>query len=259
MTRVVRALLIANGAVFAVQLLFRLVPALTQFAQQHLPGDSLETGFGLSIKYFRPWQFITCMFMHDPEGIFHILFNLLALWMLGKDVERKMRARPFLVLYATSGVFAGLCHLSLAVFTSPAAPVIGASGAVFGVLIAYALLFPDNRIWFIKARYFVIGLVAFESLMLFTRSEGNVAHLAHIGGAGWGFLFFKGRPIWHRMSEKVQYQKRVRRAQKEMRDRRRVDEILDKINREGIGSLTKQEKNFLNRAGQKNKKRGKKP
>ncbi len=259
MTGVVRALLIANGAVFVLQVLFTLVGPLESLAA-HLPGGRLETTLGLSIKHFLPWQIVTYMFLHDPVGFFHILFNMLALWMFGKDVERSMGSRPFFALYITSGVFAGLCHLALAATLKSGAPVIGASGAVFGVLAAYAMLFPENRIWFIKARYFVPGLIAFETLMLVTSGgTGQVAHLAHIGGAGWGFLFFRGRPLLRRLRERAVSQRRTRAANEEVKVRRRVDGLLDKINREGISSLTKEEKDFLTNASRRHKRETKGP
>ncbi len=255
MTPVVRALLIANGAIFLLQLLFAVVGPLRDIAA-HLPGGRLETALGLNIPHFRPWQVVTYMFLHDPSGPLpvHLLFNMLALWMLGKEVERSLRSRPFLVLYITSGIFAGLCHLALAAALKSVAPVIGASGAVFGVLVAYAVFFPDNRIWFIKARYFVPGLIAFETLMLVIGGgTGHVAHLAHIGGAGWGLLFLKGRPLLRRLREKASRQRKTRAANEEVKVRRRVDELLDKINREGISSLTKEEKDFLTKASRRHK------
>ena len=255
MTPIVRALLIANVAVFLLQLLFVAVGPLRAIAA-HLPGGRLETALGLNIPHFRPWQVVTYMFLHDPSGPLpvHLLFNMLALWMLGKDVERSLRSRPFFVLYITSGIFAGLCHLALAAALKSPAPVIGASGAVFGVLVAYAVFFPDNRIWFIKARYFVPGLIAFETLMLvMSGGGGQVAHLAHIGGAGWGLLFLKGRPLLRRLKENVAHQKRIRDAGEEAKVRRRVDELLDKINRQGISSLTKEEKDFLTKASRRHK------
>jgi len=265
MTPVVRALLIVNGAVFLLQMLFTVVGPLRDIAA-HLPGGRLETTLGLSIEHFLPWQVVTYMFLHDSSGPLpvHLLFNMLALWMLGKEVERSLRSRPFLVLYITSGVIAGLCHLPLAAVTTSTIneveisnahiPVIGASGAVFGVLVAYAVFFPDNRIWFIKARYFVPGLIAFETLMLVIGGgTGQVAHLAHIGGAGWGLLFLKGRPLLRRLGEKAASQRRTRAANDEVKVRRRVDELLDKINREGISSLTKEEKDFLTKASRRHK------
>jgi membrane associated rhomboid family serine protease len=251
MTPVVLALLIANAAVFAVQVLFATVGPLQELARS-LPGGGLETTMGLSISRFRPWQPFTYMFFHDPEGITHVLFNMFTLWLFGKDVERTIRGRRFLFLYISAGIFAGLCHLALAAALYPSAPVIGASGAVFGILVAYAVLFPQNRIWFIRAPFFVAGLIALESLLLVTSAKSDhVAHLAHVGGAAWGFLFFKGRSLFGRVRQKVEYQQRVLRSDRDRRLRARVDSLLDKISRQGIGSLTKRERDFLKKAGRR--------
>ena len=242
MTPVVRALLIINGAVFLGQFL----------ANSVLPPHTLERLFGLSIEHFRPWQLITSAFLHSTGDIFHIGFNMLWLWMLGKDVERTIRTKKFLILYLAGGAVSGLCWMAIcAIRHTPNVTAIGASGAVFAILVAYAVLFPDRRFWFFKARYFVIGLIVIEVLMSVFGSKDGVAHVAHVGGAAFGFLFFKGAPVWQNFTAKMRERKRKRRHLEEVRVRTRVDALLDKINKSGLDSLSGKEKAFLKKAGRR--------
>jgi membrane associated rhomboid family serine protease len=148
MTPAVRAILIANVAVFIVQM---------------ATAEKIDLSyiFGENIGAFRPWQLITGMFLH--VDVWHIVFNMLALWMLGRDVERSIGGKQFLVLYFAGGIVSGLCWLGIETLRGTMGIAVGASGAVFAVLVAFAMLFPDRRFWgIIKATYFVIGLVAFE-------------------------------------------------------------------------------------------------
>jgi membrane associated rhomboid family serine protease len=239
MTAAVRALLIINGAVYLGQIVAN---------SSGLPPGTLERLLGVSVSNFWPWQLITSMFLHSTKDLFHIIFNMLWLWMLGKDVERTIRTKKFLILYLAGGVVSGLCWMAICAIRNPAATAIGASGAVFAILVAYAVLFPDRRFWFFKARYFVIGLIVFEVLLSVFGSEDGVAHVAHVGGAAFGFLFFKGAPVWQNFTAKMRERKRKRRHLKEVRVRTRVDALLDKINKSGIDSLSGEEKAFLKKA-----------
>ncbi len=230
MSPAVLTLLIANGAVFIIQWIAH------DFVTAEL--------FGLSAKYFRPWQFLTSMFMHGDFG--HIAMNMFALFLLGKDVERGLGTRRFVFLYGSAGIFAGLCHL----LVTPDIPAIGASGAVFGVLVAFAFLFPQRKFWFVlPAKYFVLGYIVLETILLVTGTRDGIAHAAHLGGAAWGFLFLKARPIFERLSAKRAETGRLRGYEKARRTRRRIDELLEKISREGIGSLSDEERDFLTKAG----------
>lgn len=241
MTPAVRALLIINGAVFIGQLL----------ADSVLPPHTLERLFGLSINSFRPWQLITSMFLHSTQNLFHVIFNMLWLWMLGKDVERTIRTKKFLILYLAGGAVSGLCWMAICAIRDPNAIAIGASGAVFSILVAYAILFPDRRFFFFKARYFVIGLIVFAVLMSVLGSEDGVAHVAHVGGAAFGLLFFKGAPLWQDFAAKMRRRKKKQEHLNELRIRTRVDALLDKINTQGLDSLTEKEKAFLKKASRR--------
>lgn len=148
--------------------------------------------------HWRVWQLITYQFLHQPSSIFHILFNMLALWIFGRDVESDLGPRQFLRLYFWGGIIGGL--LWLAFNFGSTAFVLGASGAVLAVCIAYATLYPERPITMLilfifpltmKAKWWAwvtVGLVAYSSLMF---SSSSVADLAHLGGIVVGYLYIK--------------------------------------------------------------------
>jgi len=156
--------------------------------------------------YFKPYQVVTHMFMHG--GGFHLFFNMFALVMLGPYVESFLGAKRFLVMYLISGFGALGLHMLVwyiqlqsvspqeydALMHSESMAVVGASGAVYGVLAAFALLFPNTKLMLlippipIKAKYLVLGLVAFDLFSGFSGYQAGIAHFAHVGGALFGFL-----------------------------------------------------------------------
>jgi len=197
-TPAVRALIILNVAVFVMELV--------------VAGAGGETALGTLFEWFAltpaavftklfVWQLVTYMFLHAPQGIFHILFNMLILWMLGSDVERTWGARRFVRYYLICGIGGGLAHC---LFWQPV--TIGASGAVFGIIIAFAMLFPRRTILFmglfpLTARQLALILTGIELLSLGAFTPDGVAHLAHLGGALTGFLLIRGfwdpRQVWY--------------------------------------------------------------
>lgn len=168
--------------------------SLQEYSPHLLPFYSSETGL------FKPFQIITYMFMH--ANITHILFNMLSLFFMGPMVEMTLGAKRFLGLYMISGLVALAAHFL--VFYVPywlgfsdhltASPVLGASGAVFGVTIAFATMFPDRELMLlfppipIKAWLMAIILIGIGLYQGFTGTGGNVAHFAHLGGALAGFI-----------------------------------------------------------------------
>lgn len=241
----VKGLLITNGVVFGLQLLagfplvyyFGLVP-------------SLITG-----KLF-VWQFVTYMFLHG--GIFHILFNMFALWMFGNEIERYWGTREFLKYYFLCGVGAGL--LTFLTSLSSSVPTIGASGAIFGILVAYGLMFPDRYIYVyfffpVKAKYLVAFFAVVEFFASLNHTPDGIGHFAHLGGMLIGYLYLKFDwriESFFRKFQQIGADRRTRaRQRKEERKRElmaEVDRILDKINRQGMESLTKEEKKKLEQA-----------
>jgi membrane associated rhomboid family serine protease len=156
--------------------------------------------------YFEPYQIVTHMFMHG--GIAHLFFNMFALVMLGPYVEHFLGGKRFLTLYLISGFGALGLHLLIWYYELSQIPpmdfamlmqereygVVGASGAVYGVLAAFAFLFPNTRLMLlfppipVKAKYLVLALVAFDLLSGISGSSTGIAHFAHVGGALFGFL-----------------------------------------------------------------------
>jgi len=242
MTPAVFAILVATGVIYVVQII----------AGDRIAGAGMDSVFGVNAAAFRPWQLITSMFLHAPDNPFHILFNMLWLWLLGKDVERAVGARKFVVLYFAGGIVAGLCWLGIEALRGSGGIAIGASGAVFAVLVAFPILYPDRRFFlFIKAAYFVIAIIAFEVILSVFNSQDGVAHVAHVGGAAFGFLFFKGVPGWDRMLHRYRRRRERHAHRDEARLRAKVDALLEKIGRDGLDSLTDGEKAFLKKASRR--------
>ncbi len=249
LTPAVKALLIANGAVFLVQMLLRTqsLRALDAFYQLFAltPSDAIG---GL-----RVWQFITYSFLHQVGGALplHIIFNMFLLWMFGGDVELALGRRRFLWLYFAATLAGGVCMIPWY-----HASILGASAAVFGVMAMYGRLFPDRRllIWGIvpvKARTLVLMLAGLNLLMAMQGSQTGVAHLAHVGGfaVGWFFPHLEG--VARSFIQQTKRRKYLRTEQQDKADEEKADQLLAKVGREGLGKLTRSERQFLNRASKK--------
>lgn len=294
---ITKNLLIVNVVVFLATYLFRTI------------GVDLNNVLGLHFFLapdFHIYQLFTYMFAHG--GFSHIFFNMFALWMFGCIVERTWGPKKFLTYYIVCGVGAGLFqelaqfyliaseqlpHFTLAqtmkVANANAAflnlwTTVGASGAVYGILLAFGMLYPEERIFIfplpvpIKAKWFVMGYAAIELFMAYSSTGDGVAHLAHLGGMVFGFFLIR---YWRRHPD-IRYSRRSgqqffdsMRASWERRtgrkdrggvftnsantrhesdwdynarrkaEQERMDEILDKIRRNGYESLTREEKQQL--------------
>lgn len=185
LTPAVKTLLIANVAVFIFQYL---AGALGQVRMDRLFG---LVPYEVTHHLFL-WQLVTYLFLHG--GLLHIGFNMLALWMFGTELESLWGTNRFTRFYFITGIGAAICS-TLAAWNSYI-PIIGASGAIYGLLAAYGILFPERTILLyfvipIKAKYFVIlmGLLAFWSSV--TASGSGVAHVAHLGGMLFGWLYLR--------------------------------------------------------------------
>ncbi|MBW2057658.1 MAG: rhomboid family intramembrane serine protease [Deltaproteobacteria bacterium] len=140
-------------------------------------------------KYFF-WQLGTYIFLHG--GLFHLLFNLFALWMFGCELERQWGTRAFLKYFFVTGIGAGICYAL--VKPGQLSPVIGASGAIYGILLAYGMIFPNQMIyvWFLfpmRAKYFVILFGLIELYSSIAGTGGGIAHVAHLGGMLFGYVY----------------------------------------------------------------------
>ena len=197
---VVRALLIANGGVFLLQLALG-NPTLASFMLW--PLDSGSNGYG--VAGFMPWQVLTYGFMHGD--FVHLLFNMLALLMFGAPLEYTWGQRRFLTYFLVCVVGAGLCQLAVVTWAlsegGNAFPTVGASGGVFGLLLAYGMLFPHQRVMLLfppipmKARTLVFVYGAIELLLGITGTQSGIAHFAHLGGMLFGWLLirnWRGQP-----------------------------------------------------------------
>lgn len=184
----VKYLIIANVAMFVVSMAYQPIVAYLGL----MPAAVIDR--------YTAWQLVTYLFLHGD--IVHIVVNMLALWMFGTELERLWGTRFFVKYYFVTGVGAGLLTVAVALLpwafpgSSMTTVTIGASGAIFGLLVAYALYFPERPIFIyaifpIKAKYFVI-LIA---LISYFSSPRGVAHTAHIGGLIVGFLYLKGLRI----------------------------------------------------------------
>jgi membrane associated rhomboid family serine protease len=140
--------------------------------------------------YFAPWQLVSYAFLHGNFN--HLFFNMFAVWMFGTPLERSWGSRRFALFYGTCVVGAGVLQLLVQLLEGGVYPTVGASGGVFGLLLAYGVMWPDNRIFLlffpvpIKAKWFVLIYGAIELLLGFTRTMPGVAHFAHLGGMIFG-------------------------------------------------------------------------
>lgn len=193
---VTRNLLIANIVVFLLQQAFG-APIQQFFALWPWgPDHVFATVHGLVSIGFRPWQLITYAFLHG--GVEHILFNMFALFMFGGIVERTFGARNYLIYYVVCAIFAALAQLIVVQwFTHGFYPTLGASGAIFGLLLAFGMLYPHEKVMLIflpipmPAWLFVIGYAAVELVMGVTGTEAGVAHFAHLGGMVGGYALIQ--------------------------------------------------------------------
>lgn len=190
-----------------------LVYAFQILNQPRTGGDLLST---LSIRYpswvevnfalitppgvpeFHVWQLVTYMFLHGAW--WHILFNMYVLWIFGHVLERVWGSRRFLVYYFFTGVGAGLTTVAAAMLLDGGLSInLGASGAIMGLLLAFALIFPEQPLYFflipvaIPAKYAVIGIAALSVFFSITGAFPGIGHITHLGGLVFGFLYMKGR------------------------------------------------------------------
>ena len=236
----------------------------------------LNNTFGLyfiTSPKFQIYQPVTYMFMH--AGFMHLFFNMFALWMFGRALEMVWGPKRFLIYYLVCGIgAAAIQELGQAVgLISSGSMTVGASGAVYGILLAFGLTFPNDRIFIfpipipIKAKYFVLFYVVIELMQGFGASDG-VAHFAHLGGMLFGALLFlywkhqirirknrKVRVIYERPSSVNEYHQNAHEytttQNTSYEQREKIDSILDKIRANGYNSLTNEEKNILFDASKK--------
>jgi membrane associated rhomboid family serine protease len=197
-TGMVKSLILFTSAIFLVTYVpVQLMPSA--FGFNNLPLGTKYFGLvPFDVTHFLfVWQLATYLFLHG--GWSHIIFNCLALWMFGYELERTWGSRRFLSYFFLTGIGAGLFNVLLAtMFGGPevVTPVIGNSGAVYGILLAYGVLFPDRPIFLyfvipVKAKWFVLIIGVVEFWMSLTQPGSGVAHIAHLGGMLFGYLYLR--------------------------------------------------------------------
>lgn len=245
--RGVKWLLILNGIVFVLQ----------QFT-----GTWMEYTFGLVpssvLGRLHFWQLGTYLFLHG--GFFHILFNMFILWMFGKELELTWGTKEFLTFYFACGVGAALFNTLFEPFST--IPIIGASGAIYGLLVAFALVFPDSVIYLyglipMKARHFVILIGVIEFWASFHGATSTIARFAHLGGMLTGYVYLRStvfQSFLHRMVARlssffVVRKPRIKRTERPKKEDliKEVDRILEKVLIHGADSLTEKEREIMRR------------
>lgn len=195
---VIKLLLISNGIIFFLEMFFA-NSLFSYFALWPLSDYILPTGTQPSL--FMPWQLVSYAFLHG--SLMHILLNMYALWLFGAGLENLWGSRTFAVYYFVCVLGAALTQLLVQDMTGQYSPTIGASGGVFGVLLAFGLFFPNQVLILlippmpIKAKWFVIIYGVIELVFGVTGTEDGVAHFAHLGGMLFGFLllyYWKNNP-----------------------------------------------------------------
>ena len=242
MTRWVQRLLIANVGMY--------------FVQQTMPGVTDSLMFVPDLALARPWTVVTYMFLHG--GFWHIALNMFGLFIFGPRVEQRLGASRFLWLYFLSGISGALLHLWLA----PHSPIIGASAAIYGVVLAFARFWPTDKIYIwgvlpLEARWLVGITIVMAIYSGLNGSTGGVADFAHLGGYVGAYLYLrwfeetKGSKRFRELAvtappdRQLSNWKRVNLQSVHELNRDEVNRILDKISASGLGSLTPQEKQFL--------------
>ena len=285
---VIKYLLISNVLIFLFQYFVLTAMSNQTIAIQFMKLFALNP-IGSTVFPFYPWQLITYLFMHG--GFLHLFLNMFALWMFGMELENIWGSKKFLTYYMVCGVGAGLANLFLSpLLTDINVPTIGALGAIYGVLVAFGMMFPERPIFLyflfpIKAKYFVIIYMVIE--LISVGSQSGIAHIAHLGGALVGFIYmmisnyditrlFKFNQGGHSIKKTSNrpsniyrnkyYEKYNYAGSDDVSDanyyeekdkdengvsQEKIDEILDKISKYGYKNLTEEEKRILFEASKK--------
>jgi membrane associated rhomboid family serine protease len=273
--KVCKWLLLINGICFVIQLMTTqqwggagpFTEALWLSPQKVLDGEV--------------WRLLTHAFLHDPNYIWHIVFNMLLLWWLGTDVEDIYGSREFLAFYLTAAVVAGLAFLGGELARGNNSPALGASGAVMAVMVVCACHYPHRTmlVWFIPMPLWlmIVLYVGHDAYVFLVRANSLVAVSAHLGGAAFGFLYYKYQwrilnfvpnlRLWARRrarpklrvfdeepaTAKASYPTDSADVDEQMEAR--VDAVLEKVARFGQSSLTEEERQLLLKASEVYKKR----
>jgi membrane associated rhomboid family serine protease len=248
LSRGVRNILIVTTAAYAVQIMPFIGESVTDWCLL-MPSRAIGN--------MEIWRLFTYMFLHDPRGPWHLVFNMLALWMCGTEIETLWGTRRFVFFYLYSGIAAGL--FSFFLWNSP---IIGASGAVLAILTVYAFYYPQRRVLmffiFPMPVWIAVIIIGFISIAGSLSSAGGISHITHLGGILAALAWVKGKPLIERISwifGKFVRRREIQKAKTAMMEKQRRDEMVDsvlkKISKSGMGSLSQSEKDILLRASRK--------
>lgn len=252
----VKKIIIFTSVIYIIQLIGNII----------FPG-LIESTFGIHhigfIHQLKLWQPLTYMFLHG--NFFHIFFNMFALWMFGGDLEELFGSKNFTKYYLYSGIGAGLCIalMNYYIFDSYGySPItIGASGAIYALLLAYGMIWPEREVLLyflfpIKMKYLLLifgGIEFFGTLASASGAGGNISHIGHVGGLITGFILLKSKFWYKRVSlnpfdslfRNYRLARHKKRIEERIKAKEIIDTLLDKITRYGYGSLSPEEKRQL--------------
>ncbi len=259
------------------------MPDLALLPRVSLVEEWLQLDPNEVLRHGQVWRLVTCAFCHDRFGVWHILINMLFLYWFGRMLEPLYGSREFLLFYLAAAVVSSLSYIGLDLFTHESAPAIGASGAVMAVVVLYAIHHPRERIYVfmmipVEIRWLVLLYVVYDLHPVLLALSGSpvqtgVAHAAHLGGAAFGFVYWRHHLRLEDWLDRVRQWRKLRPLR--LRPRLRVyrpseppseaapredleglvDKILAKIHEEGQSSLTEVERELLRMAGERYRKR----
>ncbi|MDD5063388.1 MAG: rhomboid family intramembrane serine protease [Phycisphaerae bacterium] len=254
LTPAVKWLLIINIAVFLAAIIIKPLGALI-YKWFQLDPTSL-------LRALQVWRLVTYQFLHDPGSISHIVFNMLGLYFLGPTLERHWSSKRFLIFYFGCGIAGGLFYILLVIIGFlPALPMVGASGAILGMLAACAILFPHFVVFIflfpVPIRVAAIGLTAVYLIAVITRGINAGGDAAHLAGMAAGAIYVFSQSWRTKLKLKFQSSRLQERIAAERNLQAELDRILQKVHDFGIHSLTQKEKKILEQATEAEQKRSK--
>lgn len=253
-TPVVRRLLIALAAIHVVTFVLFLASDAT-YATVTGPLELDGARWFANLPIVPLWELATYGLLHSPLDLMHLIGNLLVLYFFGTMLEEELGPRRFFLTYVASQLLGALVFLAAGWAGMPSGPAIGASGACYGVMLATATLFPDRRVTLIVVpltlRWLAIIIVAvtvFAALLQLKQGTSGTAHLIHLGGLAYGYVAVRTGLIRKDPVEALEHRRAMKEVERVQSDEARVDDLLAKISREGIGSLSNRERDFLKKA-----------
>ena len=210
------------------------------------------------LNEYKIWQTFTYMFIHG--GLLHIVFNMFILWIFGKDLEAQWGKNKFLIFYFICGLGSGFITFLFNVYSL--IPIVGASGAIYGLLVAYGFSYPNRIIYLyglipISVKYLILGLGCISFFASISTTQSNISHITHLFGMIIGALYMiimrnkQVLRLWYLKFITSSIQKQNTNNNEKENIKKEMDRILDKINDEGWESLSNYEENFLTNASKK--------